>query len=341
MSEPGRLMAAEMAEQPEKLAALIERHREVAQQVKEVVPRPLAGTALVARGSSDHAATCGAYLIEIATHRPVAMMSPSVITLYQAETDFSGYLVIAVSQSGHTPEIVEVTERARQKGACTLAFTNDPGSPLAQAAQLVVDLGAGPELAVPATKTVTAELAAFALVAGALGDIGLAERSLRELPDQVAGLLEDPGPAEAVAEWASRADRMVTVARGILYGAAREVALKIEETTALFTAGYSAADLRHGPIAIAPTGPPVLGFAHPGPAADDVIALVSELGQRGATARLAGPVAGSTLPWPSAAPEALAPVLAVVRGQQVALALAKRLGRDPDNPPGLNKVTAT
>jgi glucosamine--fructose-6-phosphate aminotransferase (isomerizing) len=341
MSKAGHLMAAEMAEQPERLAGLIARHDEIARQVTKALPHPLAGTALVARGSSDHAATCGAYLLELATGRPVALASPSVLTLYRAETDYSGFLVVAVSQSGRTPEIVEVAEKARKRGACTLAFTNDAGSPLAEAAELVVDLGAGQELAVPATKTVTAELAAFALVAAALGEVGITERSLGELPGQVAALLDDPGPAEAVAEWASGSDRMVTVARGILYGAAREVALKIEETTALFTAGYSAADLRHGPIAMAATGPPVLAFAHPGPAADDVTQLAGELRQRGARAQLAGPVEGGVLPWAASAPEALAPVLAVVRGQQVALALARRLGRDPDSPPGLSKVTRT
>jgi glucosamine--fructose-6-phosphate aminotransferase (isomerizing) len=341
MSEGGRRMAEEMAEQPERLAELIARRGEIASQVLEALPRPLAGTALVARGSSDHAATFGAYLLEIATNRPVALVSPSVLTLYRAETDFSGFLVISVSQSGRTPEIVEVTERARKKGACTVAFTNDATSPLAEAAQLVVDLGAGQERAVPATKTVTAQLAAFALVASALGDIGLTARSLAELPGQVATVLADPGPAEAVAEWLDGADRMVAVARGILYGAAREVALKVEETTALFTAGYSAADLRHGPIAIAPTGLPVLALAHPGPVAADVMGLAGELSHRGAKVNLGGPLPGSALPWPVEAPEALAPVLAVVRGQQLALALARRLGRDPDHPPGLNKVTAT
>jgi len=341
MSQGGGQMAAEMAEQPERLAELLGRRHEIAKEIRRALPQPLAGTALVARGSSDHAATCGAYLLEIATGRPVALVSPSVLTLYKAETDFRGFLVIAVSQSGRTPEIAEVTERARKKGGCTVAFTNDTASPLAKAAEVVVGLGAGQERAVPATKTVTAELTAFALVADALGDIGLQERSLAELPAQVGELLSDPGPAEATADRIHDNDRMVTVARGILYGAAREVALKIEETTSLFATGYSAADLRHGPIAVAATGPLVLALAHPGPAAHDVTDLAGELAKRGAKVHLAGPVTGSDLPWPASAPEALAPVLAVVRGQQLALALARRLGRDPDFPPGLSKVTAT
>jgi glucosamine--fructose-6-phosphate aminotransferase (isomerizing) len=126
-----------------------------------------------------------------------------------------------------------------------------------------------------------------------------------------------------------------------LYGAAQEVALKIEETTSRFTAAFSAADLRHGPIAIAFNGPPVLAFSHPGPASADVAAVVAELQERGASTRLAGPVSGTDLSWPASAPEVLAPVLAVVRGQQLALALARRLGLDADAPPGLTKVTIT
>jgi glucosamine--fructose-6-phosphate aminotransferase (isomerizing) len=282
----------------------------------------------------------------MATHRPVALASPSLHTLYKADTDFSGYMVIAVSQSGRTPEIVEMAELAGRKGAWTLAFTNDGESPLAKAAQLVVELGAGEERAVPATKTVTAELTAFAIVAGALGETGVSEQAAKELPGQVAAVLDDKAPAEELAAALVGADRIATVARGLLYGAAREVALKLEETTARFTAAFSAADLRHGPIAMAAprpgvVAPSIVAFAHPGPAAEDVTSLVSELRARGADARLAGPVEGSVLGWEASAPEALAPVLAVVRGQQLALALARLAGRDPDSPPGLTKVTAT
>jgi glucosamine--fructose-6-phosphate aminotransferase (isomerizing) len=340
-SQLGELMQSEMSEQPERLAGLIARREEIAKRVSALVPERLAGTVLVARGSSDHAATCGAYFLEMASGRPVASTSPSIITLYRASTDFTGYLLIAVSQSGQTPEIVEVVDVARARGARTIAITNDPASPLAGAADLVVDLATGPEQAVPATKTVTAQLAAFAIIAQALGDLGLGERAAAELPGQVAELLADPGPPAAVAQWLSDADRLVTVARGLLYGAAQEVALKVQETTSRFTAAFSAADLRHGPIAIASNGPPVLAFCHPGPASEDMADVVKELRARGAATRVAGPGDGSDLPWAAAAPEILAPVLAVVRGQQLALSLARLLGSDPDSPGGLTKVTIT
>ena len=338
---PGQLMASEMAEQPGRLAALLSRRDELGKEVRSLVPPELAGTVLVARGSSDHAAKCGAYLLEMATGRPVALASPSVLTLYRAAMDYSGYLVIAVSQSGQTPEIVKVVQLARASGARTIAITNDALSPLAGAADLVIGLEAGPELAVPATKTVTAQVAAFAIIAQALGEVGLDDRAAGELPGQVAEILGDPGPVIELARWLQNADRLVTVARGILYGAAGEAALKVEETTSLLTAAFSAADLRHGPIAIASSGPPVLAFAHPGPASADVVEVVGELRARGASVRLAGPVAASDLSWAADAPETLAPVLAVVRGQQLALSLARLLGRDPDSPPGLMKVTVT
>jgi glutamine---fructose-6-phosphate transaminase (isomerizing) len=339
--QPGQLMASEMAEQPERLAALLSRREEIAKEVRSLAPANLAGTVLVARGSSDHAAVSGAYLLEMATGRPVALASPSVVTLYGAKTDYSGYLLIAVSQSGQTPEIVEVVQRARSSGAHAIAITNDALSPLAAAADLVVALDAGRELAVPATKTVTAQLAAFLVIAEALGDVGLDDAVAADLPGQVAEVLADQARADELAAWLRGTDRLVTVARGLLYGAAREVALKVSETTSFLTTAFSSADFRHGPIAIASSSPPVLALAHPGPASEDVVDLVAELKARGASTRLAGPVTGSDISWPGSAPEIVAPVLAVVRGQQLALSLARLLGRDPDSPPGLMKVTAT
>ena len=337
----GTMMSAEMAEQPDRLAGLLGRAGEVMAAVRQVLPDPLAGTVLVARGSSDHAATTGRYLLELATRRPVASASPSLYTMYGARTDFTGYLVIAVSQSGRTPDIVRSLRAAREAGGRTVAITNDGGSELALAAELPLCLGAGMERAVPATKTVTAELAAFALIAQAVRDIGFGPQVRGELPRQVAEVLGDPGPAAGVAAWLADRTRLVTVARGLLYGAAAEAALKIEETTSLFATAFSAADLRHGPIAIAATGLPALVFAHPGPTAPDVTGLAGDLRDRGADVLLAGPVDGSSLPWPAQVPEVVAPVLAVVRAQQVALALARRLGQDPDEPGGLHKVTLT
>ena len=197
----GRLM------QPGRLAALLCRAEEIEQgrQVR-VLPDPLAGTVLIARGSSDHAATTGRYLLELATGRPVASASPSLYTMYGAHTDFTGFLVIGVSQSGGTPEIVRSVQAARTAGGRTVAVTNDSSSPLAQAAEVTVCLGVGPEQAVPATKTVTAELAVFALIAQAAGDVGFGPQVRDRLPGQVATVLEDPGPAKGGRRLASGPD---------------------------------------------------------------------------------------------------------------------------------------
>jgi glucosamine--fructose-6-phosphate aminotransferase (isomerizing) len=338
----GKQMASEMAEQPAVLAHLIGAREELRTRVAECYQGPLAGTVIVARGSSDHAATCGRYLLEAATRRPVSSASPSVHTLYDIDMDFRDYVVIAVSQSGRTPEIAAVLERAGRAGARTIAITNDAGSPLAGVANAVVDLGAGEELAVPATKTVTAEIAAFALIAQSIGDVGIDDDAWARLPRQVDSVLQDPEPASHLAAWLAGEDRrFATVARGYLYGAAAECALKIEETTAILSTPFSSADLRHGPIAVASTGLPVLAFAHPGPVAADVLALAADLRERGASVRIAGPVPGTSASWATDVPEALAPVLAVVRSQQLAIEVARRYGREPDAPRGLTKVTVT
>ncbi|HTX01619.1 MAG TPA: SIS domain-containing protein [Acidimicrobiales bacterium] len=336
----GSAMASEMAEQPSRLESLAARREEIARLVAPLFEPPLAGTVIVARGSSDHAATTGRYLIEMATRRPVASASPSVHNLYRADVDFSGYVVIGVSQSGRTPEIAEVIERAAGRGARTIVLTNDESSPLALDAEVVIGLGAGVERAVPATKTVTAELLAFALIAAALRGEPTGA-ALDALPGHVQTVLDDPAPMEELAGWLLEASRLVTVARGPLSGASAEIALKLAETSLLLATAYSAADLRHGPIALASTGLPVLAIAHPGPAAAEVAALAGELVERGADVRLLGPVDGAVAGWDAAAPESLAPVLAVVRGQQLALARARLLGIDADHPVGLTKVTRT
>jgi glutamine---fructose-6-phosphate transaminase (isomerizing) len=337
----GTIMQAEMAEQPERLAALIDRQHEIAATVAELRPEPLAGTTVVARGSSDHAGVYGRYLIEEASGRPAGMAAPSLQTLYGARVDFSGYLAVAVSQSGHTPEIVTALERMQTAGGAGLAITNDGASPLAGAAHATLALDAGAERAVPATKTVTATLTGFALVAAALGETPFTRVELEQVPEWVAHVLDDAAPAERVAARLESVTRLLTVGRGLLFGAALEAALKLKETTMISAEGFSGADLRHGPIAVVERGLPVLAFLAGGPAHADMVELVDDLRGRGADVYVAAPDAGADLPLPAGVPEGLAPIVAVVRAQQVALALARLRGLDPDAPVGLSKVTAT
>lgn len=342
----GARMTAEMAEQPAVLERLIARADAIGDAVRAVAPRPFAGTTIVARGSSDHASVVGRYLLELATGRPVSLAAPSLHLLYGARVDYAGQLAIAVSQSGRTPEIVTTLRRLREAGARGLAITNDAGSELAAAADALLALEAGEELAVPATKTVTAQLLAFALLArglagvGAAGSLPFSDADLAALPGAVATVLADPDPARRAAAALSDATRLVVTARGLLYGAVLEAALKLQETSAVAADAFSSADLRHGPIAIVGEGFPVLALSAPGPAQEDVAELVATLRERGARVLTIGCDDDADLPLPPVA-EALAPIVAVVRGQQLARELALARGRDPDAPAGLRKVTVT
>ena len=334
-------MAAEMAEQPARLQRLIGRFETIAERVRAITPAPFHGVTVVARGSSDHAAVYGRYLLEAATGKPVSLAAPSLHTLYGIEIDYRGQLVIAVSQSGATPEIVRTLEALQDAGGSGLAITNDPGSALARAAADTIELEMGPEKAVPATKTVTGELTAFAMVASALGRVPFTRVELGAVPEWVQAVLDDPTPATAAAEVLAGATQLIIVARGYLFAAALEIALKLKETCALFADGYSAADLRHGPIAVVTRGLPVVALCSPGPALGDVMALVEELRARHASVLVVGSGPGADISLPFAVPEPLAPIVAVVRGQQLAHELALRLGHDPDTPAGLTKVTPT
>jgi glutamine---fructose-6-phosphate transaminase (isomerizing) len=340
----GTRMATEMAEQPARLRHLIGRFDEIAERVRAVAPVPLNGITIVARGSSDNAAVYGRYLLEAATGKPVSLAAPSLHTLYGVEVDYSGQLVIAVSQSGATPEIVRTLQALQDGGGRGLAITNDPESPLAKTAGEAVELEMGEERAVPATKTVTGQLTTFAIVASALGrggQVPFPRGELDAVPEWVQAVLDDPGSAAAAARALVGASRLIIVARGYLYAAALETALKIKETCALFADGYSAADLRHGPIAAVTRGLPVVALCAPGPALSDVASLVEELRARQASVLVVGSGTGADVSLPGKAPEPLAPIAAVVRGQQLAHELALRLGHDPDRPEGLTKVTRT
>ena len=335
---PGTQMAAEMAEQPQALRHLLARRDPLIAAVRSVVPDDVRGIVLLARGSSDHAAVYGRYVLEIASGRPVALAAPSLHTLYHAEVDYRGYLAVAVSQSGRTPEIATVLAAAQTAGATGIAITNAHDSPLADAADAVIDLQVGDERAVPATKTFTAQLAAFALMAEALGAVPWTADDWARVPDAVTAALGDPQPAARVADAIGDAPGMIVVGRGFCFGVALEIALKLKETCGLLAQGYSAADLRHGPIGVVEQAFPVLALRTSGPTYDDMSALIDELEQRGAAVHVAGQ---GLLAVDGGLAEALAAIPLTVRGQQVAHALALWRGLDPDRPAGLTKVTPT
>jgi glutamine---fructose-6-phosphate transaminase (isomerizing) len=336
----GELMSAEMAEQPDVLARVTARAPADAEAVRAVVPDPLAGVVFLARGSSDNAAVFGRYLAELRAGRPAGLAAPSLYTRYHATVDWRGYLVVALSQSGATPEIISTCRAMRTGGAVVLGITNEPGSPLGDAVDLLLSTDAGRERAVPATKTVTAQLAVLvtvtsALRAGAAGAAGGAPDggTLDGLPGAVAGVLGDPGPVERLADRWRGLDRLVVAGRGLAYAAALETALKVKETTGILAEGISTADLLHGPIAAVYAGAPVLLVDGGGPADSDLDELRALLGRRRAQA--------ASLPVPPGLPEAVHVIAAITRGQQLARELARARHVDPDAPAHLSKVTAT
>ncbi len=327
-----------MVTQPAVLAALVRRREEIVESLAGPAP---AGIVIVARGSSDHAGIFGRYLLEAATGLPVALAAPSLQTIYGVRPHVRDWLAVAISQSGRTPEIATVLERFRDAGARAVAVTNDPDSPLARAASVHVSLDAGEELAVPATKTFTAQLAAMALVAEALGSVPFGATDWERLPGIVETVLGDAVPAERVAAQLAGVDELACVGRGYLMCVALETALKLREAAGVRAEGWSAADFRHGPLTVAGPGLPTLAVSAAGPAAADVAELAAQLADGGAPVLSMSDDASASLPFPGGLPEPLATIPATVRAQQLALALALCRGVDPDRPPGLSKVTRT
>jgi glutamine---fructose-6-phosphate transaminase (isomerizing) len=331
-------MAVDMAAQPAVLRGLAERRGEIVASLTG--PRP-AGVVIVARGSSDYAAIFGRYLLEAATGRPVALAAASLQTLYGVEAHLDGWLAVGISQSGRTPEITTVLERYRLAGARTVAVTNDPESPLAATASASIPLGAGEEGAVPATKTFTAQLAAVALLAEALGPVPWGDWDWERLPGLIEELLADTAPAERAAAALGDAHELVAVGRGYLMCVALEAALKLREATGVRAEGWSAADFRHGPVTVARGDLPLLAVSASGPAAADVEELAAELERAGTPVLRLADRPDAELPYPGGLAEPLCALPAAVRAQQLALAVARLRGLDPDQPPGLRKVTPT
>jgi glutamine---fructose-6-phosphate transaminase (isomerizing) len=342
----GERMHAEMAEQPEVLRRLTSRRDEVAELVRRTLPEPLRGIVLVARGSSDNAAMHGRYLLETTAQVPVALAAPSLQTRYGVRPRLEGFLAVGVSQSGATPEIVSTLQELRAGGAATIAITNVAGSPLARDADAALLLEAGEELAVPATKTFTAQAAAFVLLAEALAVRPLTLDWTRAI-DAVEDVLATPEAIGPLAERFATADRVLPVGRGWLYGAALEVGLKLAETTGLAVHGISPADLQHGPIAAIHPGTQALCLVAHGPVAADLAATASALRARGAAIAVIAeddtlvPDADVVVPVMAGVPEMLALLPQVVRGQQLAARTAVLRGIDPDAPFALSKVTRT
>jgi glutamine---fructose-6-phosphate transaminase (isomerizing) len=306
---------------------------------------------IAARGTSDHAAIYGQYVLGVRNRLAVGLATPSVVSLYGAEPRIRRSLVIGISQSGASPDIVGVVAAARRAGAPTLAITNDPASPLAEAAEHVLDLAAGPELAVAATKTYTTSLLAIARLSVALDPDPEAAAELAAIPDAVEAALGAETTAGDIARTLAAEpgsmDRCVIVGRGFEYATAREWALKLKELARVFADPYSAADFLHGPIALVQPGIPVLVLAPSGVPAPSQQELLRDLAARGVETVVVSDDPDTralgrwSIPIPTSVPEWLRPIVSIVPAQLFAYHATRARGLDPDEPRYIAKVTRT
>ncbi len=335
-------MRAETLQAPQAVARALaldaDRYTELAATLRAQPPRALL---TLARGSSDHAASHFAYFVMSRLGELVTSLPMSLVTLQVPRLRCQGLAAFAFSQSGQSPDLLAPIQHFRAGGACTVAFVNDAGSPLAQAAQWLLPLHAGVEASVAATKSYIAQLVAgVRLVAAWEGDAALGQ-TLQALPDDLS--------RAAACDWSHAlpqllaAERLYVIGRGTGLAVALEAALKFKETCGIQAEAFSGAELRHGPMALVGSGFPVLVFAPRGPAQPGLLALAAELKARGAAVLLAAPagIPGVDLPLHPAAHEALDAITAVQSFYPFVEALARARGRDPDAPAFLSKVTLT
>lgn len=333
MTERGALMAREIAEQPHVLRRLLtDGSAHIAEMSELVRRRSPRFVLLAARGTSDHAALYAKYLVEVHLGLPAGLVSPSTTTLYHAQPNLSDVLFIAVSQSGESQDLADALTAARAAGALTLAVTNAASSPLALAAEVHLDVLAGTERAVAATKSYTAQLLAlYLLLAGVRGTDRVADAAEATLATSV---------ATTVSARYRYADRLITTARGYSYATAREAALKLMETSYVSAQAFSAADLLHGPLAMIDSGIPVLAVVSPGRGGEAMASTLERLTGTGADVLRVGHPDGLPI-VAHGVPEPLLPILEILPLQQLAWRLALDRGIDPDRPRGLAKVTST
>lgn len=337
--------AAEAAQVVRRQAAA---NREALRRLAEDLrARPPSCVVVCARGSSDHAGVYGKYLIETLCGVPVAAAAPSVASVYGAAPDAgigANVLCLAISQSGRSPDLLASALAWRDRGARLVALVNDETSPLAQAADVLIPLSAGPERSVAATKSFIAALAAQAALVAAWSEDDTLTSALTTLPENLdAAFALDWSAALPLLE----GDRSLFVlGRGYGLGVAREAALKLKETCALHAEAFSSAEVRHGPMAIVRDGFPVLAFAGSDAGGDDVLAACVDFAERGAAVALAAasetetPTSVLRLPALPAHP-AIEPILQIQSFYRFAETLARRRGFDPDRPAFLKKVTET
>jgi glutamine---fructose-6-phosphate transaminase (isomerizing) len=341
------ILENEISEQPDSLQRLFEFEAENVAGLARSLRGKFHYVVIAARGSSDNAARYAQYLFGAYNRLQVSLATPSLYSIYGTPPSLEGALVIGISQSGQSPDIIEAVAEGRRQGMPTLAITNDPDSPLARASDGLIQLHTGPEKAVAATKTYTSSLGALAMLSCMLAEDEERFDELKRIPVIMAQTIPMLTPTLTRVERYRFMTHSVVIGRGFNYSTAFEVALKIKELTQVVTEPYSSADFRHGPIALVSSGFPVFLIAPSGKVSGDLHNLVAELEELNSELLVISDEqnllekAHLALPLPLEIPEWLSPLVAVIPGQLFGLALAQVRGLDPDHPIGLRKVTET
>lgn len=338
----------EIHQQPHILQTLIDKEEATLRAVVAAIrKRDVRFVLIAARGTSDNAGRHANYAFGALNRLPVALAAPSLYTIYGQTPRLKDALVIGVSQSGRSPDIVSVVEDAAKQGALTVAITNAGDSNLAKQAEYVVELHAGEERSVAATKTYTGQLMAMALLNALLnGDPALREE-IAAIPDAVAKVLDVNEQVEMIAPRYRYMRDCVVIGRGYNYATAFEMALKLKELTYTMAEPYSSADFLHGPLALVDRGFPVVVIAPSGKMLEGMQSFIQVARDHGAETIVVSDDAATLaaarirLPLAAAVPEWLSPLTAIVPGQLLAMHLAATRDYDPDQPRGLRKVTET
>jgi glucosamine--fructose-6-phosphate aminotransferase (isomerizing) len=346
---PDSLLLQEIAEQPERLRILLaEGAGEVEGIARALGTKSVRHVVIAARGSSDNAARYAQYVFGAFNRVTVTLATPSLFTRYHAPPRMDDALVVGISQSGQSPDLVAVVEEGRRQGCPTLAITNAAGSPLTEVADHTLLLRSGPERSVAATKTYTAQLLALAMLSAAVaGDVRRKEELLSVPAHVAAALAVDANAMAAAAATLKHAGHGVVIGRGFNYATAFEISLKAKELAYFAVEPYSAADFQHGPIALIDSGFAAIVVNVEGAVSREVEDLLRAMTERGAHPVVLSSLASSLalalapLALPGGIPEWLSPVAAVVPGQLLAFHLSRARGFDPDQPRGLSKVTRT
>jgi len=340
---------SEIFEQPARLASLLENQKRTVLEIAKAIRSRNVGYAfLAARGTSDNAGRYANYLWGARNQLPLALATPSLFTYYQSPPRLQNALVVGVSQSGRSPDIVSVLEEGRKQNCPTLAITNIPDSPLAKAADFVLDIQAGPEKAVAATKTYTTELMAIAMLSAALNDLDEQWNELASVPRWAELALALDETIQQMTQRYRYMSQCVVLGRGFNYATAFEWALKLKELTYIIAEPYSSADFQHGPIAMVEGGFPVMAVAPRGRVHDSMKEMLSRLrNQKDAEIVVISDdkdtlaLAQSPINLPPHIPEWLTPLVSIIPAQLFACRLTQVKGYDTEAPRSITKVTET